>query len=407
MIKIKTFLCGLLLLFVSVQLKAEMRPVPEKSGSPTVVYQVVNDTALEKRISLLELKDQANKDWTDTNHRMIDHWIYWVQVLLAVLVIAFGAVGYFVVKKYAQQAKDDAEKAAANAKSDAEKAHEQSLQAEAFLSKIDGYVQKAEVHTDVLAKMTEKGEEQLTKISLEEVRTPADKEVIKSIIEESLKENTLDSLKNLIHARAIKAYDDENFEEALRLFNYYVDLFDGDGNIYFSRGYVNGMLVNYKEAVSDWSKSIILDSNFSPTYYNRGLLFQKLGENEKAMNDYRKAIELDNKNVFAHINRGTLYNELGDNENALINYEKALQLNPNIALLYYNMGNAYSDLDEKELALDKYDKAIKLDPTYVDAYWNRSTVYERLGNKELAQKDKAKAIELDPHVEERAKNNNK
>lgn len=81
-------------------------------------------------------------------------------------------------------------------------------------------------------------------------------------------------------------------------------------------------------AITEFSKALIRDPNFSDAHYRRGFAFMMIEQYENAIKDFDKVLELDPVNELAFFMRGSIY-ELGeDYPSALSNYEQALKLNP-------------------------------------------------------------------------------
>ena len=113
---------------------------------------------------------------------------------------------------------------------------------------------------------------------------------------------------------------------------------------YFRSGFEKYENEDYYGAISDFTKSIELDSNFPLAYNYRGLSKSKISDHYGAISDYRKAIKVDpNDPEWTHYyygNMGASMIAVRDNEGALNCYNKAISLNPEYASGYLNRGNA-------------------------------------------------------------------
>lgn len=62
-------------------------------------------------------------------------------------------------------------------------------------------------------------------------------------------------------------------------------------------------LKKYDEAISEYTKAIIINDKFSAAYYNRGLVEAFVGQKEKGCADLRKAEELGEKDAYSMIQK--------------------------------------------------------------------------------------------------------
>lgn len=86
-------------------------------------------------------------------------------------------------------------------------------------------------------------------------------------------------------------------------------------------------LKDYKSAIVDYDKAIVLDPGYTKAYGNRGVAKVKLQQYKAGLLDYNKAISLDPAYTIAYINRGNLkHNYLNDFHGACIDWKKAKEL---------------------------------------------------------------------------------
>ncbi len=87
--------------------------------------------------------------------------------------------------------------------------------------------------------------------------------------------------------------------------------------MYNLRGLMQKEIGDYKGAMDDFSKSILLNSNGENAYYNRGVLKQELKNFQEAINDYTMSIKIRPKNPDAFLHRGIILIENGKKEMGL------------------------------------------------------------------------------------------
>lgn len=95
----------------------------------------------------------------------------------------------------------------------------------------------------------------------------------------------------------------------------------------------------------------------SVDFLNRGQDRLQRKDYKGAIEDFERAIVLNPNNANAYYHRGRLLHELGDNLNAVLNFDRALQLNPRYADAYlrragarYNIGDRPGTVQDLQLA---------------------------------------------------------
>lgn len=173
------------------------------------------------------------------------------------------------------------------------------------------------------------------------------------------------------------------------------DIKNNSSKAYFHRGTYHLLDKKYNKAIEDFSQAIGEDRNFGFAYFNRANALaamtdyiQNIGQNEKsvinlnsdskeqesnmvvdygnAISDYTKAIQLDPSFLFSIFNRGNAYAKSKQFKKAIADYDWVLQLDPNFTEAYYNRGLIYLFLDQKDLAYEDLSKAGELG--LLDAY---------------------------------------
>jgi len=179
----------------------------------------------------------------------------------------------------------------------------------------------------------------------------------------SVSSGRMDSLKDTKHndltadvtlQRAIEETNLQLFNDAIEDYNKTTELDTGMAVAYFARGVDlcreiemlgrftdDGQytLINntyhvvtdqknekYKKALSDFSKVISMEPEFSYAYYNRAYIKYKLQDFSGAIDDYNMALQIDDDFADAYYNRGLLLFCLHDNLNACKDFSKAGEL---------------------------------------------------------------------------------
>ena len=108
---------------------------------------------------------------------------------------------------------------------------------------------------------------------------------------------------------------------------------------YFLSAYEKAELMNYKEAIADYTKAIEINdwfdnpnSIFQPVAYEgRASAKLALKDNKGAIADFTKAIELNPNFTDAYTNRGISKERVGDLNGACLDWRKAAKLGDNRA----------------------------------------------------------------------------
>ena len=137
-------------------------------------------------------------------------------------------------------------------------------------------------------------------------------------------------------------YFQDQFENALAALNMAVEKDTANAMAYYYRGYLQSRfrdddgtapekvfaLFNFERALSDFDRSIKLDSKFPDAYYQRGLVHLNMFNNSKGLEDVAKAISLDPLNAYYYTGRAEFYIRIKDYEYAISDLKMALKLNP-------------------------------------------------------------------------------
>ena len=131
---------------------------------------------------------------------------------------------------------------------------------------------------------------------------------------------------------------------------------------------------------------VISLSGFGQTaddYYNKGISKFSLKDYKGAISEFSKTIILNPNYADAYINRGISKKKTLDYTGAITDYNKAIQLNPNNSDYFYNRGIAKYNLEDYNGSISDFNKAIELDSDNSDAYTMKEDATKKLkGNSE-------------------------
>ena len=194
---------------------------------------------------------------------------------------------------------------------------------------------------------------------------------------------------------ALKYHAKGDFAEALKYYQYYIDLGFNNHIVFSNYGVILKDLSKFKEAEVFLRKAIELNPKYAIAYSNLAGILISLGRLEEAEVFLRKAIELNPNNSISHSNLGGILGDLGKLEEAAMSLLKAIELNPNYTKSYLSLGIILRDLGRLEEAIIYHRKAIELNPDLHEAYIELGIDLYILGKQNLAIKSLLKANSLD------------
>ena len=101
---------------------------------------------------------------------------------------------------------------------------------------------------------------------------------------------------------------------------------EGDEVGYYDRGRTKYALKDYQGAITEYTKAIHLDPEYTKAYNNRGIAKYALKDYQGAVADYTQAIHLDPEYAAGYSNRGSALSRLGEKSKALADFKKAASL---------------------------------------------------------------------------------
>jgi len=152
----------------------------------------------------------------------------------------------------------------------------------------------------------------------------------------------------------------------------------------------------YKEAVEDFSKALLENSQNAKALHDMASCRKILGEKEMAAEDYREAIRVNPKLTSAYINLGSVYRNMDKNAEALAEFNQALRLEENNILALNNRGNTHYALGNYLESERDFRRVIELDPNYAFAHNNLAGALIKQERFDEAIESASNAIELDP-----------
>ena len=162
----------------------------------------------------------------------------------------------------------------------------------------------------------------------------------------------------------------ENHEDAIQFLNTYVNKNPYCEIAWHQLGKQYSELGRYKEALTAFDYSVLIDESFIGGYLEKARALEELKRYEEAIKNYLITLELDDPTAYAYIRIGECYEKLENVHTAMHFYKKAVHEDPLLDKAWMLLTNAcYSDNDFQK-ALYYLNKAIEIDEANA-LYWKK------------------------------------
>jgi tetratricopeptide (TPR) repeat protein len=202
-----------------------------------------------------------------------------------------------------------------------------------------------------------------------------------------------------IRARAFKEMSQENFEEAIRLFQSCLEFSSERYQIFEAMAACHDGLENYSSAMEYYTKALENSpiSSHRELHYRLGVAAGCAEQFDQALSAFNKCLEYhsseaiknnllgilriidDIRNgkvdpsffrVRVQLQRAFSDMEAENYEAAAARLEKLAAIDPENSTIFYNLGVAYTFLKKEEEALTQFQKSVDLNPNYAQAWYN-------------------------------------
>lgn len=128
------------------------------------------------------------------------------------------------------------------------------------------------------------------------------------------------------------------------------------------------ILQNFEEALKAFDYAVLIDDSFVGAYLERAKTLEQLNRYEDAIEDYLVSIDLDDPTAFAYCRIGECYNRIGNKNLALKYFKKTVMEDPLLDKGWLSLANLYCDSKRYQKALYYINKAIAIDASNT-LYW--------------------------------------
>jgi tetratricopeptide (TPR) repeat protein len=156
-----------------------------------------------------------------------------------------------------------------------------------------------------------------------------------------------------------------NEKEAVRYAEEAVRKYPEVPEFYYLDGIINNARERYVKALDDFDRGIELQPsiNLYKYYLGRGVSHMNLMEYEQAIADFSSSIEQNDTVASAYHSRAMVNYEIKDYAAAATDFLKVLDYSEGNAALYFNLGMSYYRLEQKDKACPYFHKACTLGNT--------------------------------------------
>ena len=144
---------------------------------------------------------------------------------------------------------------------------------------------------------------------------------------------------------------------------------------------------DYGKAISEYSRSISLKSDYADAYASRGNARRRSGDTSRAIEDYTRAIGLNKTYAEVYNYRGFVYAQRGELNRAIDDYSQAIKNRSGYTDAYFNRAYAYAKQGSWDLAIADYTQVIRAEPSNGAAYRERGNAHQKKGDTAKAEAD--------------------
>ena len=174
------------------------------------------------------------------------------------------------------------------------------------------------------------------------------------------------------------------------------DLESDDPNFFLRKSLHHIKAKQYRAALSDVNKCLLLDKRNWHARYLGAYIFQLQGRDDEAIFRYKHFLEVKPDDILANINLATLLKKRGEYEEAEVLYRKAISLNFYSLEAHYNLANLLIETGRDEEALKELHTCLKFDRNNAWVHNNIGVLYQRRNYFDEAAEEFRRALVLEP-----------
>jgi tetratricopeptide (TPR) repeat protein len=155
-----------------------------------------------------------------------------------------------------------------------------------------------------------------------------------------------------------------NEKESVRHVDEAIRKYPEEAEFHYLRGIINNSRGRYIKALDDFNQAINLQGeNLYRYYLGRGVSHMNLLEYDQALADFTTSIQQNDTVAGSYHSRAMVHYEIKDYGAAVADFLKALEYSEGNSALYFNLGMSYYRLEEKDKACPYFHKSCTLGNT--------------------------------------------
>ncbi len=190
---------------------------------------------------------------------------------------------------------------------------------------------------------------------------------------------------------AIKNFQSENFDTALKSFEKYLEISNIpavkesmetevlDTAIIYNTGLTAYKAENWEKAIEYFEQSAEVGYNGPESYQFSYNSYQAMGDSAKAVKVLKEGFEKYPDSETLIVQLINYYIETGNANDAIIYLDKAIEQNPENVSYYVAKGSTLEKLGKEDQAIKVYQKAIEKDSTLFTPYYNLGVIHYNNG----------------------------
>ncbi|NQT35380.1 tetratricopeptide repeat protein [bacterium] len=185
-------------------------------------------------------------------------------------------------------------------------------------------------------------------------------------------------------------------EEALDVYNQYLDRFEPNVDVYQGIGRIYLKLRDLEAAERVYKQLIEIDPGYPQVFYVLGGMAAQREDWLSAEDNFRHAVELDSSDIEYWISLLMILSEQEKYEEVLEVVAITIERFVGLPLFYDTRSGTLEKLGRLDEAIEAANKSIELDSTRVSPYLIRGYLYHLLGQWEEGAASYERALEIDP-----------
>lgn len=201
-------------------------------------------------------------------------------------------------------------------------------------------------------------------------------------------------LTNDLTNQAIQAFNDEDYNKALKSFEQILDIQNVDvvradnpdaidTVILFNSGLAAFSAENYEKAIMYYGEAAKYGYNGARTYVTLASSHLALKDTTSALGALQEGFEKYPEDNMVLENMIQIYMDLDKTDDAMKYLELAIDQDPTVPRYYFALGALYEKVGDEGNAIKTYEKTIEVAPDYRDAYYNLGALYYNKGVKQI------------------------